>query len=190
MQQTAFRQCFNDTTIELHLGDIAEERVDAIVAAADEHLNFTGDGAAALRRKAGASIEQACASIGYCPSGHAVLTAAGALNARYLIHAVGPRMGEGDEEQKLVSLAQECLTLARERGLASIALPAIGTGAFGFEAHRAAHLLLTTCVRHASSAAALKRIVFVLGEPAAYDVFVGALNDLYQASRRRGGPGS
>src|SRR5689334_22930847 len=120
------------TQLELIEGDITTLDVDAIVNAANEHLQLGGGVAGAIRQKGGPSIQEECNRIGGTPVGTAVMTGAGNLKARQVIHAVGPQMGEGDEDKKLASAVRAALALADRRGFKSIALPAISTGIFGF----------------------------------------------------------
>ncbi len=125
-------------------GDITEERVDAIVNAANSYLRHGGGVAGAIVRKGGWEIQRESDRIGYVPVGHAAITGAGRLPARAVIHAVGPRWGEGDEERKLASAVRASLSLARERGFRSVALPAISAGTFGMPADRCARVILQT----------------------------------------------
>ena len=178
MLETAIEHRHGQCILELHMGDIADQAVDAIVNAAEEHLQLGSGVAASIRRKGGPEIQRECDRLRFCPSGHAVMTGAGSLKARHVIHAVGPRMGEGEEEQKLVQATEQCLGLACESGLESIAFPALSAGTFGFPLARCAHLMLNTCVRHARAGTALKRIVFVLDDALAFDTFAHELQVL------------
>src|SRR4029077_7935911 len=92
---------FDGTQLELVEGDITDLEVDAIVNAANEQLQLGTGVAGAIRAKGGPSIQQECNRIGGTPVGTAVMTGAGNLKARRVIHAVGPRMGDGDEDKKL-----------------------------------------------------------------------------------------
>ncbi|HMK44097.1 MAG TPA: macro domain-containing protein [Dissulfurispiraceae bacterium] len=132
----------NSKTIRLVLGDITEREVDAVVNAANKHLQHGGGVAGAIVRKGGRIIQEESDRIGYVPTGNAAMTTAGNLKARYVIHAVGPRMGEGDEESKLRRAVQQTLSLASEKGLQSISLPAISSGIFGFPKERCAVILV------------------------------------------------
>src|SRR5580693_5322691 len=91
------------TVLELVEGDITGVEADAIVNAANEHLQLGSGVAGAIRDKGGPSIQEECNRIGSTPVGTAVMTGAGNLPARQVIHAVGPRMGEGEEDKKLAS---------------------------------------------------------------------------------------
>jgi O-acetyl-ADP-ribose deacetylase (regulator of RNase III) len=131
-----------DVTIALVRGDVTEERVDAIVNAANSDLAHGGGVAAAICRKGGPEIQRESDAIGYVPVGQTALTTAGRLPARFVIHAVGPRWGEGDEDEKLRSAVRSSLGLAHDRGLASVSLPAISSGIYGFPKDRCAGILL------------------------------------------------
>ncbi len=120
------------TRIEAVLGDMTEEEVDVIVNAANSRLLHGGGLAGALVRRGGQSIQTESNRIAPIPVGGAGVTSAGTLPARWIVHAVGPRWGEGDEEQKLRSAIRASLTRADELGAAAIALPAISTGIFGY----------------------------------------------------------
>src|SRR5512135_636198 len=120
------------TTIRLISADLTERDVDAIVNAANSHLQHGGGVAGAIVRKGGRIIQEESDRIGYVPVGGAVLTTAGALQAKYVIHAVGPRMGEGDEDNKLKKAINSALALAVEKNMKSISVPAISAGIFGF----------------------------------------------------------
>src|SRR5512139_197799 len=119
-------------TLELVEGDITELDTDAIVNAANARLVLGGGVAGAIRRKGGPAIQAECDRIGGTFVGGAVLTTGGKLKAKYVIHAVGPQMGEGDEDKKLRNAALNSLKLADEHHLRSLAFPAISAGIFGF----------------------------------------------------------
>ncbi len=128
--------------IRLVQGDITERNVDAIVNAANAHLQHGGGVAGAIVKKGGKLIQDESNKIGYTPVGTAVLTSAGTLHARHVIHAVGPRMGEGDEDNKLMNAVKNSLLLASQHNLKSISFPAISSGIFGFPKDRCAHILV------------------------------------------------
>lgn len=130
------------STLRLVHGDITERNVDAIVNAANSHLQHGGGVAGAIVRKGGQSIQDESDQIGFVPVGDAGITGAGTLPAKYVIHAVGPRMGEGDEENKLKSAVWNSLRVAAEKGLKSIAMPAISSGIFGFPKDKCAKILV------------------------------------------------
>ena len=130
------------TTIRLVQGDITERDVDAVVNAANSYLNHGGGVAGAIVRRGGQIIQEESDKIGFVPVGSAAITGAGKLRAKFLIHAVGPRMGEGDEDNKLRSAVHSSLELASARGCRSISMPAISSGIFGFPKDRCAAILV------------------------------------------------
>lgn len=91
----------NDTFVELAKGDITELSTEVIVNTANSALQLGGGVAGAIRRKGGQKIQEECNRIGGCPVGGVVITTGGNLKAKYVIHAVGPRYGEGNEDEKL-----------------------------------------------------------------------------------------
>ncbi len=129
-------------TLRLVQGDITERDVDAIVNAANSHLQHGGGVAGAIVRKGGQIIQEESDRIGFTPVGSAVITGAGKLPAKFVIHAVGPRMGEGDEDNKLKNAVLNSLLLASQKKLRSISLPAISSGIFGFPKDRCATILV------------------------------------------------
>ncbi|MBU2550719.1 MAG: macro domain-containing protein [Proteobacteria bacterium] len=161
----------NRTGIEIVQGDITDMDTTAIVNAANDRLILGAGVAGAIRIKGGPAIQEECNRLGGTYVGGAVVTGAGRLKARYVIHAVGPRMGEGNEDQKLRSATKNSLLRAEEKQMASIAFPAISTGIFGFPVDRAARIMLETAREHAVGTSVLERIVFCLYGQEAYDVF-------------------
>jgi O-acetyl-ADP-ribose deacetylase (regulator of RNase III) len=150
--------------LELIQGDITELDTDAIVNAANAHL-VLGDGVAGvIRLKGGNSIQAECNAIGGCPVGKAVMTTGGNLKARFVIHAVGPQWGEGNEETKLMSAVRSAILLADEKGLASIALPALSSGIFGFPIEHSAKIILSEIISliHSNELRSVKKIVVCL----------------------------
>ncbi len=132
--------------LELVEGDITEMETDAIVNAANAQLILGGGVAGAIRKKGGPNIQQECNKIGGTFVGGAVITSGGNLKAKYVIHAVGPRMGEGNEDEKLKNATLNSLKVADEKKLKSISFPAISTGIFGFPIQRCAEIMLRTTI--------------------------------------------
>lgn len=134
-------------TLELIHGDLTEEQVDAIVNAANEWLAHGGGVAAAIVRKGGPAIQaESDAWVKtHGPVNHETpaYTGAGHLPCRYVIHAVGPVWGSGDEDRKLAAAIRGSLELADQLKLASLSLPPISTGIFGFPKDRAARIIQT-----------------------------------------------
>ena len=166
----------NDRTLRLVEGDITEQDTDAIVNAANQHLQLGAGVAGAIRRKGGPAIQEECNRIGYCPVGSAVITGGGNLKARYVIHAVGPLGSDPDADRLLASATRASLALADEHHLSSIAFPAISTGVFGYPMDRCATVMLPTAIEYLRDAAAsLELVVFCLYGQAAYKVFEAEL---------------
>lgn len=159
------------TQLELIEGDITGLEVDAVVNAANEDLQLGSGVAGAIRQRGGPSIQEECNRIGHTPVGTAVMTGAGNLKAKQVIHAVGPRMGDGDEDKKLAAAVRAALALADRRGLKSIALPAISTGVFGFPMERASRIMLTEVHRFLQGGTKLERVVICLHGEEAFGLF-------------------
>ena len=135
-----------DKKVIIKQADITEEQVDAIVNAANPYLKHGGGVAGAIVRKGGKIIQEESNKIGYVPVGEVAVTTAGKLKAKYVIHAVGPRWGEGDEEAKLRRAVRNALTKATELKLKSIAMPAISTGIFGYPKEEGTRVILEEVV--------------------------------------------
>ncbi len=165
-----------DLTLELIQGDITDLEVDAIVNAANQFLILGSGVAGAIRAKGGPSIQAECDRIGGTPVGTAVITGAGNLKARHVIHAVGPHMGEGDEERKLASAVRSSLALAVGHGLRSIAFPAISTGAFGYPMDACARVMLRVILDFATGEhGSVEKVIVCLYDERAYSIFADEL---------------
>jgi len=165
----------NNTTLELVEGDITELDVEAIVNAANVNLVLGGGVAGAIKRRGGPSIQEECRRIGSTPTGTAVITGAGKMKFKHIIHAVGPKMGEGDEDRKLASAVRSSLALADRHGLKSVAIPAISTGNYGFPIERCARILLTEVHRYLQGGTKLQRVIVVLWDDPTYKSFAREL---------------
>ena len=131
-----------------------------------------GDGVAGtIKEKGGPSIQKECNRIGGTDVGTAVMTGAGELPMKHVIHAVGPQMGEGDEDRKLASAVRSSLALADRNGLKSIAIPAISTGTFGYPVDRCARILLTEVHRYLQGGTKLEKVIVCLHGKADYKTF-------------------
>jgi len=161
----------NETQLELVEGDITELTVEAIVNPANEDLKLGSGVAGAIRERGGPSIQKECNRIGGTPVGTAVITGAGELPQKHVIHAVGPRMGDGDEDRKLASAVRSSLALADRHGLMSVAVPAISTGAFGFPVNRCARVTLTEIHRYMQGGTKLDRVVVCLFDKETFKIF-------------------
>lgn len=161
--------------IEIIQGDITEMATDAIVNAANERLAHGGGVAGAIVRKGGSLIQHESndwvAEHGRVATGSAAITRGGRLKSRYVIHAVGPVMGSGDEEAKLKSATVSALKLAEQHGLSSLAFPAISTGIFGFPVERCAAIMLRTVADYLRGDTCLQQIIFCLFDEHACALF-------------------
>ena len=159
------------SVLELVDGDITEMETDAIVNAANAQLVLGGGVAGAIRRKGGPEIQAECNKIGGTFVGGAVITTAGKLKAKHVIHAVGPRTGEGDEDRKLKNATLNSLKVADQNSLKSISFPAISAGIFGFPIGRCTDIMLETKMSYLKGRTGLERVVFCLFGQDSYEVF-------------------
>src|SRR5215472_12672397 len=148
--------------IVIRQGDITEAQVDAIVNAANNDLKLGGGVAGAIRARGGPSIQQECDQIGPVRLGEAAITNGGSLPARYVIHAASMRLGGRTTEPSLREATRNSLLRAREKGLESIAFPAVGTGIAGFPLDRCAEIMGAVVRDHLKAETSLKRVEFVL----------------------------
>jgi O-acetyl-ADP-ribose deacetylase (regulator of RNase III) len=142
------RQLPSNQTVQIVQGDITIEEVDAIVNAANERLQHGGGVAWAILQKGGTAIQKESDEWiyrhGSVTHSQPAWTSGGQLPARYVIHAVGPVWGDGDEDRKLAEAVTSSLRVADELNCASIALPAISTGIYGFPKERAAAIIFSS----------------------------------------------
>ncbi|MGA2035658.1 MAG: O-acetyl-ADP-ribose deacetylase [Thermoguttaceae bacterium] len=176
------RRQIGSQTLELHQGDITLEQTDAIVNAANRNLAGGGGVDGAIHRRGGPAImaETAAKYPDGCPTGSAVISGAGNLPARYVIHAVGPVWGGGHrgEAELLAGAYRRCLELAAEHDCRSIALPALSTGAYRFPMDQAARIALATAIEFMKANGRPERVRFVLFDAGAYGAFAAALESL------------
>lgn len=173
----------NGKKIILQQGDLTELDVDAVVNAANAQLILGGGVAGAIRMKGGPAIQDECNRIGGTTVGQAVITGAGKLKARHVIHAVGPRQGEGNEDEKLRGATWNSLLRATENGLKSIAFPAVSTGIFGFPKDRCAEIMLRTTAQFLREVEThLEMVVFCLWSSEDLTVFETVLRVMIKSS--------
>lgn len=171
--------------LRLTIGDITRVAADAIVNAANSALAGGGGVDGAIHRAGGpaimAELDQLRPRIGRCPTGSAVATAAGALPARYVFHAVGPvyRDGQHGEPELLASCYRKCFELADGHGARSITFPAISTGVYGYPLREAAAIAAGEVARQLErTQTSVQEAIFVLFNQHAYDAFAQALAQL------------
>jgi O-acetyl-ADP-ribose deacetylase (regulator of RNase III) len=159
-------------------GDLTEAATDAIVNAANNDLQLGGGVAGAIRRKGGPAIQEECDRIGSIALGEAAITGAGRLRARYVIHAGSMRLGGSTTEANLRASTRNSLLRAKEKGLRSIAFPAVGTGIAGFPMERCAQIMLEEVRAHLDGATSLQLVTFVLFDVAALKTFQRTLQEM------------
>jgi O-acetyl-ADP-ribose deacetylase (regulator of RNase III) len=170
----------NNTLLELVQGDLTEQTTDAIVNAANTALQMGGGVAGAIRRRGGPKIQEECNRIGGTYVGGAVITTGGNLAAKYVIHAVGPIHGDEHEDSKLKDATLNSLKLADQKGLKSVAFPAISTGVYGFPKDRCAAIMLSTTIAYLEGPTKLEKVVFCLYDKKTLELFDDALESLTQ----------
>jgi len=172
------KQFSSGTTLQLVHGDITIEAVDAIVNAANKHLQHGGGLAWAIVKRGGKVIQQESDAWfrEHGPVSHEnpAWTSGGKLYTKYVIHAVGPVWGEDDEDAKLAAAIHGSLNAAESLGLQSMAMPAISTGIFGFPKERAARIILSTIESHFSNhpASGIRQVRIVLFDQPSVDIFL------------------
>ena len=170
--------------IEIVLGDITRQDVDAIVNAANESLLGGGGVDGAIHRAAGPELLEECRQIGGCPTGEARMTKGYGLPARHVIHTVGPIWVDGlrGEPDLLSQCYRRVFALLAKSGLHSVAFPSISTGAFGFPLGRAVRIALTEVVHQMRKYREVERVVFVCFDQATLDEYRKVYSDLEYAS--------
>ena len=166
-------------TLVIMQGNIVEVQADAIVNAANAELIGGGGVDGAIHRAAGPGIMEECRKIGGCPTGSAVATTAGKLDATYIFHAVGPIYGyHADAAHLLASAYQSCLDLAEKYHVKSMAFPSLSTGAYGYPIDEAAPIALKTVLDHIQQPTELQQVLFVLFSKQIYQAYEQALAQL------------
>jgi O-acetyl-ADP-ribose deacetylase (regulator of RNase III) len=173
----------NAAHLRLTQGNIAEVAADAIVNAANRGLAGGGGVDGAIHRAGGPSIMEECRRRGGCPTGSAVITGAGKLRARYVIHAVAPFYVDGmsGEAEQLRGAYATSLRLADEHKLSSIAFPALGTGAYRYPIRAAAEIALGTIIAHLQGETTLREVSMVLYSHADLEVHAEVLGRLLES---------
>lgn len=166
--------------IEVIQGDLTKAGLDAIVNAANSSLLGGGGVDGAIHRAGGPAILDECKALGGCETGDAKITTAGNLPSSYVIHTVGPiyRGGNQGEAQLLESCHRRSLEIALERGLKSVAFPAISCGVYGYPVSEAAPLAMKTAAEFLRQHEGIELIQFVLFGRDVYDAFEKALGAL------------
>ncbi len=169
--------------ISILQGDIADQHTDAVVNAANNHLWMGAGVAGAIRRKGGSEIEQEAMAKGPIEIGDAVLTGAGALKAKHVIHAAVMGQDLHTTAEFITEATKASLNLAEQNKLSSISFPALGTGVGGFSMHHCASVMIGVAIDFLIEATHLRLVQFVLFDSEAADAFEQELKHRFQAKR-------
>lgn len=169
--------------VEILQGDLTEMDTDAIVNAANNDLQLGGGVAGAIRRKGGPEIQKECDAIGTIPVGGAAITSGGNLKARYVIHAASMELGGCTSAHALRSSAAHSLRIAAQKGLKTIAFPAVGTGIAEFPMRECADIMFREVAKHFEGPTSIEKVYFVLFDKEALGVFESAFKDMQGKGR-------
>ena len=161
----------SEVKIKVLQGDITDQEADAIVNAANDHLWMGAGVAGAIKRKGGKEIEDEAMKKGPIPIGEAVVTSAGKLKAKYVIHAAVMGQNLTTNEEYIKNATQNSLKKAEELKIESIAFPAFGTGVGGFPMDRCAQLMLDQVKDFSKKIRYLKEVLFVLFDKKSYETW-------------------
>jgi O-acetyl-ADP-ribose deacetylase len=173
----------NKGIIEVILGDITEQEVDAIVNAANNQLWMGGGVSGAIKRKGGNIIEEEAMRQGSVEVGGAVLTTSGSLKAKHVIHAAVMGQDLHTDEMKIKNSTKNVLSIAEQKKLSSISFPALGTGVGGFSIFRCAKIMITEAIEFLIKAENVKLIRFVLFDDATLHAFEDELKLQFSSKR-------
>lgn len=168
--------------IVLEQGDLTQAEVEAIVNAANNDLQLGGGVAGAIRRQGGPAIQEECDRLRPIQVGGAAITTGGKLKAKYVVHAASMRLGGRTTAEPLRSSTRRSLELAKEKGVKSIAFPAVGTGIAGFPMRDCAQIMLEEVVKHLEGETSLQQVRFVLYDQKALDAF----QQVWDGMRKKG----
>lgn len=167
------------TILEVERGDITLETTDAIVNAANARLAGGGGVDGAIHRAGGPEIMAECRKLGGCPTGFAVVTTAGKLKAKWVIHAVGPiHSGLPDDAKQLASAYRNSLKRAVEKKAESVSFPSISTGVYGYPIEEACPIALQTCAEFAQKTPTIRTIRFIVFSDKDFAVYIKHLERL------------
>jgi O-acetyl-ADP-ribose deacetylase (regulator of RNase III) len=166
--------------LELVEGDITRQDTEALVNAANEQLRVGGGVDGAINRAGGSKIQEEARKIGHCPTGQAVITTGGDLQAKYVIHTVGPIYQDGrqGEAELLASAYRESLKIASARGIKSLAFPSLSTGVYGYPIPDAARVALQTVKEYLAQHPEIELVRFVLFGKPTFEAYAAALQEI------------
>jgi O-acetyl-ADP-ribose deacetylase (regulator of RNase III) len=164
------------TQLRMVKGDLTQIDADAIVNSANNDLVLGGGVSGAIRRVAGASVQDECHKIGTVPLGTAVVTSAGALKAQWIIHAAVNPLGLWADAKSVRNAARNVLKKAEEKKVKRLAFPAIGTGTGALPVERCADILIDEVLRHCAGETSIEEVMFVLYDEKPYAIFEERFN--------------
>jgi len=179
-----FTYKINQARLSLLQGDITRQATDAIVNAANSGLMGGGGVDGAIHRAGGSTILEECKQIvarqGRLPTGQAVITTAGDMPAKHVVHTVGPvwHGGSRGEPELLASAYRESLKVAAANNLASVSFPSISTGVYGYPVDLAADIALREVVSFLAQPTPVKEVFFVLYDSRTFEAYAGALRQI------------
>jgi O-acetyl-ADP-ribose deacetylase (regulator of RNase III) len=171
---------FVSNRIALVEGDITQQRVDAIVNAANTSLLGGGGVDGAIHRTAGPELLAECRTLDGCATGQAKITGGYQLSAPWVIHTVGPvwRDGNHGEDELLASCYRSCFALVEQRGVKTVAFPSISTGAYGFPMERAARIALREAKSFLERNQSVEKVILVCFSASALEIHQTALREI------------
>ena len=167
--------------LRLKQGDITKEKADALVNAANNHLWMGAGVAGAIKKKGGEIIEREAVAQGPIPIGEAVITSAGELKAKYVIHAAGMGQDMKTDVQKVRAATRNSLLRAEEKRLESVVFPAIGTGVGGLSIHACARAMLEVTLEFLQESQSLRKVIVVLFDRGTFNAFQQRLAEMFSA---------
>jgi O-acetyl-ADP-ribose deacetylase (regulator of RNase III) len=173
--------------INVIMGDIVEQKVDAIVNAANNSLLGGGGVDGAIHHAAGPQLLEECRTLEGCPTGEAKITKGYLLPAKWVIHTVGPvwKGGNSMEEQLLGNAYRNSLILAEKYGVKSIAFPGVSIGAYGFPVDRASEIAVNTILEYLRTGSLLEDVRLICFNENAYNFYSAALEEYKSADNNR-----
>jgi len=160
-----------DTVVKVEKGDLTAMEIESIVHYASPDLVLGSGFGSAIAARGGASIQEECKSFGTIKPGESVVTSAGNLNSKYIVHAVGPRFQEDETEQKLATTVENALKVAKEKGILKIAFPPMGTGFYGIALAVCAQVMLKSVKSHINSGTSINEIIICVLDEREYKPF-------------------
>ncbi len=169
-----------DARLEIIIGDITKQEVDAIVNAANNTLLGGGGVDGAIHRAAGPELLEECRRLNGCPTGEAKITKGYRLPAKWVIHTVGPiwQGGDAGEDELLARCYRSCFSYVEPYGIQSISFPSISTGAYRFPVERASRIALREIGAFLRQNHTLEKVVVVCFDQRVYDTYQQSLQEL------------